>query len=82
MKLLLFLLQNILILEELYSMPWYRLRSIHQLEVCSVMHWYQNGMRFTIGPFDELNFETASDVSGNFAKMKYKSFNLNRLSVE
>lgn len=44
-------------------MPWYSLSPSCQKGIISGIHWMQNGPAFTIGPFAELNFETASDVS-------------------
>lgn len=48
---------------ELYNMPWYLLPTQHQKEVRCVIHWVDNGAILTIGPFMELNFESASNVS-------------------
>lgn len=44
-------------------MPWYLLPASNQNEVCTAIHWFQHGSLYAIGPFDKLNFETASNVS-------------------
>lgn len=43
-------------------MPWYHLSTDQQRSISQVLHGIQNGHNLTIGPFSELNFETASDV--------------------
>lgn len=55
--------QNEKIVLELYNMPWFLLSPSCQKGVMTGIHWMQNGPAFTIGPFAELNFETASNVS-------------------
>lgn len=55
--------QNEKITLELYNMPWYLLPPSSQKGVMTGIHWMQNGPAFTIGPFADLSFETASDVS-------------------
>lgn len=37
-----------------------------QKDLAHVMHRMQNGVRFTIAPFGELNFEMASDILISF----------------
>lgn len=55
---------------ELYNMQWYLLPLEQQREVCSLIHWIQNGNVLTIGPFGDLDFETASSVSFCLSKCK------------
>lgn len=61
----LILFQNQRIVDELFYMPWYLLPPAHQREICCAIHWFQNPVVFTIGPFAELNFETAANVSAS-----------------
>lgn len=48
--------------EALFGMPWYLLPLKHQKTLATAMNRVQNGTTLTIGPFDELNFETATNV--------------------
>lgn len=65
---------------EFYSMPWYLLSTSCQKEIMSGIHNVQNGPTFTIGPFAELNFETASDVRIYFTKY-YSENNFKTISL-
>lgn len=44
-------------------MPWYLLPPSTQKGLISGLHYIQNGPKYTIGPFAELSFETATDVN-------------------
>lgn len=43
-------------------MQWYELPSGYQKLVWSALHMIQNGSVMTIGPFSELDMETATNV--------------------
>lgn len=55
--------QNDKITNEFYNMPWYLLPSSHQKLVRSAIHNSQNGPTLSIGPFAEVDFATAANVS-------------------
>lgn len=44
-------------------MPWYLLPTSCQNQISAAIHRLQNGATLTIGPLDEIDYETASDVS-------------------
>lgn len=50
----------------LWNVPWYLLPPMYQRMLQSILNRIQNGARLTIGPFAELNMETATDVSNCF----------------
>lgn len=58
--------QNDVIHDALYmDLKWYLLPAKYQREVCFMIKRMQNGIVFTIGPFQTLNYETLKTVSGH-----------------
>lgn len=55
--------QNELIYQSLNEIPWYMMSTKEQKDFGHLLFRMQNGLRLTIGPFGELNYEMASDVS-------------------
>lgn len=47
----------------MYEIPWYLMTTTRQKDLGSLLHRMQNGVRLTIGPLGELNYEMATDVS-------------------
>lgn len=58
-----FLFQNHKITREFYNIPWYLLPTSLQKLVRCAIHSSQNGAILSIGPFAELDFGTAANVS-------------------
>lgn len=54
--------KNELIYDTLIEIPWYLMSSSEQKNLACLLHRMQNGIRLTIGPLGELNYEMASDV--------------------
>lgn len=52
----------------MYEIPWYLLPAKQQKEIIHVLRGIQNGCKLSIGPFAELNFETASNVCFYFVR--------------
>lgn len=52
--------------EEIYGglnkIPWYLMPIAEQRDFSHLLFRMQNGLRLTIGPFGELNYEMATDV--------------------
>lgn len=48
------------------SLPWYSLPLQTQKDIAHILHRSQHGPKLTIGPFAELNYETATDVGSNY----------------
>lgn len=55
--------QNERLSAALCSITWYLLPPSSQKMLQTTLHRVQNGARLTIGPFAELNLETATNVS-------------------
>lgn len=43
-------------------MPWYSMPKLYQKDIAHMMNRLQNGAVLTMGPFADLNYETASNV--------------------
>lgn len=54
--------KNERIYNALTEVPWYSMTMSEQKDFAKLLQAMQNGLSLTIGPFDELNYEMASDV--------------------
>lgn len=48
---------------ELYEMKWYLMSPTYRKQVAYLLRRWQMGCSIRIGPFEELNYETATNVS-------------------
>lgn len=60
-------MQNEKLLAEIYDTPWYLMSTSSQKQVCAALHRLQNAGVLTIGPFAQLDFETAAMVNDVFS---------------
>lgn len=54
--------QNERIYYSLNNLPWFFMTRADQQNLGSLLHRMQNGLRLTIGPLGELNYEMATTV--------------------
>lgn len=54
--------KNDQIYDALNRIPWYYATRLEQRNLICLLHRMQNGMRLTIGPLSELNYEMATYV--------------------
>lgn len=50
------------IADDLYGIKWYMMPPQYHKQLKAVVHRWQQGLAITIGPFEPLNYETATNV--------------------
>lgn len=51
---------------ELYEIKWHSMPLKYRRQLSAVLHRWQVGCNITVGPFEELNYGTASNVFANY----------------